>query len=118
LGQVRDDSDSYLQLLENLLARAAQAIERDQLLVELDPEDLARLAQRKGELEAAAGKQLELREHPQGLRGGLILHDSENRIRIDNSFEGRLERHLETIQQILLDHLFGDLRIERLQHET
>jgi len=118
LTHVRNDREGYLQLLENLLARGAQAIEQDQLVVYLNPADRDLLLNRLAEFEAAAGKKLELSAESAAITGGMILSDNDGRIRLDNSLEGRVERHLEKIQQILLEHLFGDLRIERLQHET
>ena len=56
-------------------------------------------------MEAAAGKQIRLAADPIETLGGLLVRSEDNRIRIDNTFEGRRERLRLRIQQEILERL-------------
>lgn len=77
------------------------------MLVELNAHDRQQL---EGEwdriaAEAAPGKTLRLAPDPIDSLGGLRVTSGDNRIRVDHSFEGRLERLRSDIQQVILERL-------------
>ena len=39
--------------------------------------------------------------------GGVRVSDKENRVRMDNTFEGRLDRLGEVLRQVISEHLFA-----------
>lgn len=102
-----DDEISYLAHLQALIRQSAQVIERDTLIVEANARDLKRLDAHWPQISgaASAGKQLTLASDPIEVLGGIIVHSTDNRIRVDNSFEGRLERLRSKIQQTILERL-------------
>jgi V/A-type H+/Na+-transporting ATPase subunit E len=88
------DETRYLPLLLAYLRDAAQAIERDSLVVQVNARDMQRLqpgwdthAQA-----AAAGKRLTLSPTAIDTLGGVVVTSAEGDIRVDHSFEGRMER--------------------------
>ncbi len=101
------DEDAYTRTLERYLAQAAAAIEADDLLVEVNAHDHQLLAPQWETIanRAANGKRLRLAERPITCLGGARVASADNRIRVDNTFEGRLERLRARIQQVILERL-------------
>jgi V/A-type H+-transporting ATPase subunit E len=103
-----EDEARYLPLLQALLARAAGAFERRQLVASVNARDLGRLRpvweQFAGA--AAADKQLALDPTPISCIGGVIVSSEDGLIRFDNSFEGREERLADRLHQLILERLF------------
>lgn len=101
------DEAAYTATLKAHLAQAATEIEADELVVELNARDRQRLEPEWGAIAAAAapGKTLRLADEPITCLGGLRVSSGNNRIRVDNSFEGRLERLRAEIQQVILERL-------------
>jgi len=102
-----DNEIAYLAHLQGLIRQSAQVIERDDLIVEANARDLKRLEAhwQQRSTTAAADKRLTLATDPIDVLGGVVVRDTENRIRVDNSFEGRLERLRPKIQQTILERL-------------
>lgn len=103
----RRDDPGYLDLLSAYLAQAAREIESDDLVAEVNPQDLSRLQQRWEEIaaKAAPGKSVQLSPEPIESAGGVLVRSADNRIRVDNTFEGRLERLSQRVQQVILERL-------------
>ncbi|KRT54900.1 Archaeal/vacuolar-type H+-ATPase subunit E/Vma4 [endosymbiont of Ridgeia piscesae] len=104
---LRQEEPLYLELMGRLLARGAAMIEHDELIVEVNEED-HRLLQPIWETfshNATPDKQLHLTSEPIRIQGGLRLHTPNNRIRLDQSFEGRLERLQRKIYQVIEENL-------------
>lgn len=101
------DETAYLPVLRTYLAQSARIIERDELVAEVNAEDLRRLTPVWDELsgEAAPDKTIELSKRPLATLGGLLLRSRDNRIRIDNTFEGRRARLSSRINQTILERL-------------
>lgn len=101
------DDAKYLPFLSTLLARAAKQIECDTLVVEVNAHDLARLRPIWSEFsrQAAADKSLSLADEPLPILGGLVVRSTDNRIRVDQSFEGRRERLRHRLYQAILERL-------------
>ncbi|WP_294041298.1 V-type ATP synthase subunit E [Thiolapillus sp.] len=109
LQKVRDDRESYLALLHKLLVQAAEDIESTALVAEFNASDLAYLKPRWETFSAdiAPGKTIELAATPIHCSGGVLLRSRDNRIRIDNSFEGRIERFQGALLQVITERLFA-----------
>ena len=96
----------YLEMLRVQLAESARQIERDELVVEANAQDQQRLkSQWERFVEAAAGKQIRLAADPIETPGGLLVRSEDNRIRIDNTFEGRMRRLHERLHQQIVERL-------------
>ena len=102
------DKDDYLSLLQQYLKRATDSIEHEQLVAEVNARDLARLQPKWQEFVTQAGvaKQVKLSTAPRQCIGGILLRTEDNRIRVDNTFDGRMERLAESLQQVITERLF------------
>ena len=89
------DETRYLPLLLAYLRDAAQAIERDSLVVQVNAHDLQRLQPNwdaHTHQIVAAGKHLTLSPTAIDTLGGVLVTSAEGDIRVDHSFEARMER--------------------------
>jgi V/A-type H+-transporting ATPase subunit E len=101
--------DSYLPLLQKFLKQAAASIDSEQLVAEVNARDLALLQpQWQDFLERAqVVNQVRLAATPRQCIGGILLRTEDNRIRVDNTFDGRMERFAESLQQVITERLFA-----------
>ena len=108
LEAITQNENRYLTLLGDLLRHAADSIESDNLVAELNAADLQRLKEKWESFaeKAVPGKQIRLCPEPCTCRGGIRVHSEDNRIRVDNTFEGRIERMSELLQQSITERLF------------
>lgn len=109
LSALTDDDTRYLPLLQDYLREATQAIERDELVARFNARDLQRLqADWKKYADAAApGKHLSLSREPLTCIGGVLLASRDCDIRIDNTFEGRMDRLGEALQGTVAERLMN-----------
>ncbi|BCK87422.1 V-type proton ATPase subunit E [Sideroxyarcus emersonii] len=107
LAQLAADEQRYLPLLLEWLREGAQAIERDDLVVQVNRRDWQRLQAGWGDFarQAAPAKMLRLSAETIECSGGVLLVSADNDIRFDNTFEGRLERMSETMQTTINERL-------------
>ncbi|QYZ64773.1 MAG: ATP synthase subunit E [Gammaproteobacteria bacterium (ex Lamellibrachia satsuma)] len=107
MTELTQDKNRYFTLLQAYLSRGAKMIEADTLVVELNANDQRRLQNNWDEFAGAAvpGKQLLLAEEPIQTIGGLCLRTQDNRIRLDQTFEGRLERLEDRLYQAIVERL-------------
>lgn len=107
LQQLAEDELRYLPLLRGWLREGAATIERDELVVEANARDLQRLKKNWEGIaqEAAPGKRLALAGEPIACSGGVLITSTDRNIRIDNTFEGRLERLGEQLQNAIAERL-------------
>ncbi|MBU0498942.1 MAG: V-type proton ATPase subunit E [Gammaproteobacteria bacterium] len=116
LAELRADRPAYRDWLAELLAEGARLIPEGDLIAEVDVDDLEWLPAAWPGLiaKAAPGRVIELSQRPfDGLRaspsacsGGILLRTADNRVRLDNRFEGRLKRLERGVQRVLMQHLF------------
>ncbi|WP_295457349.1 V-type ATP synthase subunit E family protein [uncultured Thiodictyon sp.] len=101
------DEPVYIHWLLAIIAQAAGQIERDTLEVATNTRDHQRLFARwDSVLESLPkGQTATLAESPIETLGGCLLVSTDGRIRVDQTFEGRLERLRARIQQVILEHL-------------
>jgi V/A-type H+-transporting ATPase subunit E len=93
------------------VAQAVNSIEADELVVYLNHRDHQRLAGEWTDWVAqfSGDKRVELAAEPLDSIGGVLIENRSQDIRIDNSFEGRLARLYEDIQQAASERLFASL---------
>lgn len=103
---LQEDEAAYLALLQDLLAAAAGQIDGD-LVVSANAQDRKRLAGAWDQICAAAapGRTVTLAETPIGALAGILVNNADNTVRVDNTFEGRLERLRPRVQQVILERL-------------
>lgn len=103
----REDQVAYLDTLKRYLAQAAAEIEADDLVARVNAKDRQRLAAHWEAIaaETAPGKTLTLAPDPITTLGGVLVQSTDTRIRVDNTFEGRLLRLQGQIQQTILERL-------------
>lgn len=109
LAQVAADDGLYLPLIRRFLAQGARAIERDELVAHVNSRDLGRLEPRWKEFVAgvASGKQVALSASPIETAGGLMLESTDGCIRVDHTFEGRIERLRQEVHRAVTERLFA-----------
>ena len=107
---VQERQEAYQTLLQRLLAKGVEAIERDALVAEVSKRDLTWLQPIWQEFSkaVAAGKRVELAALPIETLGGIRIRSEDNRIRVDNTFEGRLERLGRRLHQIIIERLLTE----------
>jgi len=101
------DDDAWLKTLADFIVAAAARIERPRLRVQANSHDQRVLRAGWQSVIAAipAGKTVELDDEPIDTLGGIIVISDDTRIRVDNSFEGRLARLREQVQRVILERL-------------
>jgi len=106
MQQLAQDEETYLPLLQAYIAEGAEAIERQELVAEVNSTDLKRLQPRWEEfLRTATTKAVRLGPDPIDSLGGVLIRSTDNRIRLDNTFEGRLERLHDQLHQQIVERL-------------
>ncbi len=105
--QLAKDEETYLPLLQQFLAQGGKAIPADELVAEVNSHDHERIAAdwEKFALQAAPEKRVLLSRDPIECSGGVLIRSRDNRVRIDNTFEGRLERLRDPIRQVIVERL-------------
>lgn len=106
----RSEPEAYKGLLQTLLGKGVHAIERDILVAEVNRQDLQWLQPlwESFSEKAAAGKRVELSGVPIDTLGGILVRSEDNRIRVDNTFEGRMERLGRDLHQIIIERLLPE----------
>jgi V/A-type H+-transporting ATPase subunit E len=109
LRRFRQAPDSYWPFMKALLERSVRAMEHNDLVVEVNAEDREYLqANWEDFISGLDGdRNIRLAATPCHYSGGLVLRDAGNRVRIDNSFEGRLERLDGKLLQVITERLFA-----------
>lgn len=101
------DTPCYLPLLQAYLREGAQAIERDELVAQLNRRDWQRFHQDWEDLarQAAPGKRMTLSPETLDCIGGVLVVSRDGDIRFDNTFEGRMERLDETLRGAIAERI-------------
>lgn len=109
LQALAQDEDKYLPFLKGLLAEAARYLPNGELVAELNDQDLARFKSRWQDIarEAVPDRAVTLGEQAWRCTGGLRLHDRDNQVLVDNTFEGRTERLGDVLHQVIGERLFA-----------
>ncbi len=109
LGEVMADRDDGERLVVALLAHAAAALPDGELVAELGDRDHERLADRWPDIvrQAAPGRRVELAETPHRSSGGVRVTGDGGRVRIDATFEGRIEQRRGELVAEVAERLFA-----------
>ncbi|MES9898441.1 MAG: V-type ATP synthase subunit E family protein [Sedimenticola sp.] len=102
-----DKEQEYLPLLKAFIHKGTRAFEQRELVVEVNARDLERLQSiwESFAQEAAPDKQLTLSTTPTETLGGVLIRTEDNRIRLNNTYEGRLERLSSHLHQVIIERL-------------
>ena len=106
-GQFCTNEKAYLDFMGKLLAGSAKAFSADDLVAEVNQADLERLTPIWDSFitTAVPDKKITLCVTPLEATGGVLLRTKDNRIRLNNTFEGRLERLDELINRVIIERL-------------
>lgn len=109
LEKMAADEKTYLPLLRRSLARAVTAIEDPEIVAAVNARDHERLAENWDAFvrEAGVTRHVRLAPEPIVCIGGVQVRNVDDTIRIDNTFEGRLERLQEELHQAVMERLFA-----------
>lgn len=109
VAQLAQDETRYLHILERFIASGAAVIDAPTIIVALNARDRARVSNRWEAFtrNLAVGKTLQLAEDSLACSGGALLRDPDNRVRVDNTFEGRKKRLAEALAHKVMEQLFG-----------
>ena len=109
LAELTRDEGRYLDVLYGLFAAAVAELREYELVVEVTPADRDRLDPVWDDFvaRAAPGRRVELIAHGQPSLGGLRVRDLEDRVRLDQTFEARLERLADVLAQRVMERLFA-----------
>ena len=119
LQELRDDPEAYPGLVRRLLSEAVKEIAGERLTVRVRREDYEALQEQWESLTvvAAPDKVLTLSKEPFACSGGVLVESEDGRIRMNNTFEGRLERLRPALQRAIVKQLFPqDSEPEALFH--
>jgi V/A-type H+-transporting ATPase subunit E len=102
-----EQEDAYLKTLQAYITQGAELIERNELIAEVNSRDHQRLVNRWESLvaEAAPNKRVTLAAEPIQTIGGTLIRSEDGRIRLDNTFEGRIDRLRPRLHQIVVESL-------------
>lgn len=109
LAAIAGDEARYLPLLRQYLAGGIAAIESDDLSASFNNTDRERLAAGWNDLcrKLAPGKRIALAGEPLDCVGGVLVRNAEGTVRVDNTFEGRIERMQEELYRTVTERLFA-----------
>lgn len=107
MGLQIKDSAAYLKTLTGLIGAALTEVEREEVEVRANSADLKLLKAHWAEVTGSlpAGAQPKLGDAPIETLGGIMAESSDGRIRVDNTFEGRMARLRARLQQVILERL-------------
>ena len=98
--------EDYLPLLRRLIVQAAKRIENDVLVVALNARDRQRLVSEWETFVGGTDKEIRLADETLETLGGAVVRSADNRILVDNTFEGRQRRFETALLQILMGRMF------------
>jgi V/A-type H+-transporting ATPase subunit E len=109
MEQLVADPARYLKVLEAYLAEAAASLPAGDLVAELTPRDVEGVRAHWENLaaRAAPGRKVALSPLAGFASGGMLVRSGDGRLRVDNTFEGRLERMQEEVLDVIMDQLFN-----------
>ncbi len=102
-----EDPAAYIATLSGFIESAASEIQHKELSVHANARDLALLKTHWDQITSAMpeGASLTLASDPIDTLAGVLITSADRRMRIDNTFEGRLARLGTRIQQTILERL-------------
>jgi V/A-type H+-transporting ATPase subunit E len=119
--QLTQQQTIYQTLLKQYLTHAITLFDEEELVVEVNPSDYALLSPQWDDwmreiattplnpplVRGERGGWCVLSTHSRSSIGGLLVHNKDNRIRVDNTFEGLIERLENELHQVIIAQLFA-----------
>lgn len=106
MRDLMQDETAYTEYLRGLLRRAAGEMTDSALSVRTNAADRERLEKVWDRVLAELpDREIRLEEEPIETLGGVLLLSTDGRVRVDNTFEGRLARLRLRLQQVILERL-------------
>ena len=114
IGTIVKDQAQYQQLLLKYIAFSITLIDTKDVIVEFNQADYQGMSNQWPDfLEVIdSDKNIQLSKCFHNMSGGIIVYNQYRTIRVDNTFEGRIERLSETIQQLVAEQFFSELSHE------
>lgn len=109
LADIAGDEAAYEQLLQALLEHAAASIDDNELIAQLNARDLAEFGKRWEALckKASPRRHIALSPEPVDCSGGVRIASKDNRVCVDATIEGRMERFRDELTQTIAERLFA-----------
>ncbi len=104
--------DEYFPMLVELTAKAVEELGTDKVIVRSNERTLKLIVERlpefRGKLREALGKDVEVTVgEPIQTIGGILVESSDGTVRVDNTFEARIERFESDLRATIAKALFG-----------
>ncbi|MCP4994913.1 MAG: hypothetical protein GY934_14185 [Gammaproteobacteria bacterium] len=101
------DRERYREFIKSLLAHGSNQFQRKELVAMVNANDLQWLQSEWEGLvqEAVPDKQITLSALSIDTLGGILIRSQDNRVRLDNTFEGRIERLGTQLHQVIIERL-------------
>ncbi|MFK5894634.1 MAG: V-type ATP synthase subunit E family protein [Pseudomonadota bacterium] len=114
ITNIAKNKDKYQQLLIAFINHGTAVIDSNHIIVELNQDDYLTMQSQWNEIleQIDSDKKIELSTQFHHHSGGVIVYDQNRSIRIDNSFEGRIERLSDSIYQLVAKQFFSELSHE------
>ncbi len=114
VAQIIKNKEEYRQLLVAFIRHSAALIDNNDLIVEFNTQDYQSIAPLWQEIleQVNCPKHIVCSKQFHQMSGGIIMYNQTRSIRIDNTFEGRLERLSDNIHQLVAEQFFSELSHE------
>ncbi|MFQ6021100.1 MAG: V-type ATP synthase subunit E [Acidiferrobacterales bacterium] len=108
LAELTADEARYLPVFKALLTQAASSIGEEELVATVNEIDHRRFAERWDKMARAAvpERRVSLSAEFAACTGGVRVNSKDERINVDNTFEGRIERLEAKLHTLILERLF------------
>jgi len=112
--QLSKDKEKYRQLLIDFIRHSVDLIDDNNLIIELNKQDYQFFIPQWSKIleQVDSTKNITYSKQFHHMSGGIMIYDQSRSIRIDNTFEGRLERLADNIHQLVAEHFFSELSHE------
>jgi V/A-type H+-transporting ATPase subunit E len=102
------ETGEYLSVLGRLLAEAAETLGDEELVAQLNAADRERLADRWDSfaVNAVPARKIALDPEPGDFFGGILVRAADDTVRVDSTFEGRMDRFEDPLNQAIAEILF------------
>ena len=116
LEDFTQEQEAYLQLLGELLAEACNSIGEQELVAHVNATDHHRLVDQWDSFASqhVPNFKVALHDTPMETIGGVMVHTKDNRVMVNNTFEGRMDRMQNELNEVVMERLFTSA--EQLGH--
>ena len=114
INQIKTNKQQYQNLLVEFIKQSITAINNKHLIIEFNQSDYQNIESQWQEIvkQINSEKKIELSKQFHHMSGGIIVYNPNHSIRIDNTFEGRIERMSEIIHQLIAEEFFSEITHE------